>query len=170
MDALPAALATSEFAVVAVAGGVLVRPTHIVERTAPLAIVDVSVPRAVAVRDHPHVHVRTLDDLSPVAASAVVSDAETAVRAATAELIRRLDPSGRRRDIAALRAKAERVARAEAARALGGMDLAPQHAERIEAMARRIAAKLVHGPTLAMRDGDETTERTVRRIFELEQE
>lgn len=170
LDALPGVLASSDFAVVAVAGGVLLREAHVAGRTAPLAIVDVSVPRAVAIKAHTAVHVRTLDDLSPVAASAAVSDANAAVRAAAAALVRRLDPGGRRRDIAALRAHAERVARGEAARAIGGMDLSPQQTERIEAMARRIAAKLVHGPTVAMRDGDEAIERTVRAMFNLEHE
>lgn len=170
LAAMAGVLSRSEFAVVAVAGGVLVRGRHIAPRQEPLTVVDVSVPRAVDLDGHPSVTVRRLEDLSPETAAAALEPIHALVRRTTTEIVRRLDPAGERRDIAALLAAADRIARAEAARTLTALKLPGEQAARIEAMARRIAAKLVHRPVVAMRDGDPATGRAVRRIFDLDAE
>ena len=55
----------------------------------------------------------------------------------------------------------------EVARAVSGLDLSEQALARIEALANRIANKLLHGPTAALRDADDDTRATIMRIFGL---
>lgn len=158
--------------VVAVGGGPLVRPHHVPARSgrAPLVLVDISVPSAVAVLDRADVVVRTLEDLSvPGGQGSVgaVADVEAMVRVAVDDFRRWATTRASGRAIGDLRAHAERIAHAEVQRALGGMNLTDADRERIEAVGLRIANTLLHGPTVALRDADPETQAIARKLFGL---
>jgi glutamyl-tRNA reductase len=167
------ALDAADFAVVAVSGGALIRSEHIRTRgaRAPLHVLDLSVPHAVDIASRPDVDVHDLEDLEAHQTSELsgaVTDAERMVREAVDELQHWMESRASGRAVGELRTHAELVARAEVARALGGMSLDPEDAERVSGMALRIANKLMHGPSVSMRDGDDHTRTVIRDMFGLE--
>lgn len=169
---LAAALARSDFAVVAVSGGILVRPDHLPRPSrAPFIVLDLSVPRAVEIDGRRDVELRSLEEIpgprGPEIASAVI-DAEAMVKKEIAELERWFDTRSSGPSIRELRARAERIVRDEVARVVAGLELSREQQERIAGLGMRIANKLIHPPTAALRDADEATRAAVRRVFGLE--
>ena len=173
LDHLAEVLAVADFAVVAVSGGRLVRPEDIPRRTAerPYLLVDLSMPRAVDAGGRPDVEVLHLEEfpapLNPEIIEAVI-DAEALVRKEVALLERWLDVRASGPAIRDLRAKAETLVRQEVDRALAGLDLTAEGRERVASLGMRIANKLLHGPTTALREADEPTRILVKRLFGLE--
>ena len=70
--------------------------------------------------------------------------------------------------LARLRSRAEEIARAEVERTLAalGDSLTDKQRKSIEAMGRAIVNKLLHEPTVRMKDGPEFAQ-TVRDLFDL---
>jgi glutamyl-tRNA reductase len=173
LDGLPAMLAAADFAVVAVSGGTLVRPGDLPPRSLrrPYLVYDLSMPKAVDAGGRRDVEVLTLSDLSaplnPEIIDAVI-DAEAMVRKEVALLERWIDTRASGPLIRDLRAKADSLVRQEVDRAIAGMDLSAEARERVAALGTRIANKLLHGPTAALRDADEPTRALVKRVFGLE--
>lgn len=173
LEEMPAVFASSDFAVVAVSGGILVREAHLPHRpgTEPFVVIDLSTPKAVDGGAHPGVEVRDLEDLpgprGPEVANAVI-DAETMVRKEVVELERWVDTRSSGPVIRDLRARGASIARAEVERTLAGMDLDPDQRERLTALGTRIANKLLHGPSSALRTADDQTRALIQRIFGLD--
>lgn len=162
--------ARSDCAVVAISGGVQVRPHHLPHRNRDDAfvVVDVSVPPSVDVVGRSDVHMRTLEDLpAPQGAgtAAAVVEAEAMVRDAVSELERWIDTRASGRAVGDLRKHVERLVRTEVARFTTTLDLTDAEAERLAALTLRISNKLMHGPSVAMRDADEETRAHLRRAF-----
>lgn len=174
LDALSGALGRSAFAIVAVQGGVLVHAEDVPPRTpsAPYVIIDLSVPRAVDARGRADVDVRSLEAIpgprGPEVTDAVL-EAEVLVRREVAELARWADTRASAPVIRALRSTVEAMVRDEIARATSGEGFTPDQLERVQAMATRIANKLLHGPTTELRDADEDTRALILRMFGLGQ-
>ncbi len=172
LDEMPAVFSKSDFAVVAVSGGVLVTREHLPVRdeAAPFVVLDLSVPRSVDVTPLLGVEVRAFEELPGPRGAAVtdaVIDAEALVRKEVADLQRWIDTRASGPVIRDLRARGESIAREEIARAISGMRLSPEEAEKIAALGMRIANKLLHEPSAALRSADEETVRLVRQIFRL---
>lgn len=171
LEELPRILAASDFAVVAVTGGILIRPQDLPHRRDPLVLLDLSVPPAVEVDGRGDIDVRTLEELpgprGPEVTDAVI-DAEALVKKELAELERWFDTRPTGPAIRDLRSLAEALVREEVARTLSGMNLSPEERERIAALGMRIANKLLHAPTAALRDADEETRSVIRRLFGLD--
>ena len=53
-------------------------------------------------------------------------------------------------------------------RALCGLNLPKSARARIEALGMRIANKLLHGPTTALREADDTTRAAIMQMFGLD--
>jgi glutamyl-tRNA reductase len=173
LDRLADVLEAADFAVVAVGGGTLVRPHHIPRRTPGrrYLLVDLSMPRAVDAGGRADVEVLHLDKLpapaNPEIVEAVI-DAEALVRKEVALLERWLDTRASGPAIRDLRARAEALVRQEVDRAISGLDLTPEGRDRVATLGMRIANKLLHGPTTALREADEPTRTLVKRLFNLE--
>ncbi len=148
----------------------------------PLLVVDIAVPRDVdpAVADIDGVTLLDMDDLRGFAAIGVASR-RLEVAAAEAilndELERYLDATSAREVapmVVALRERAEAVRRAELERFRGRLDeLGPEQAQVVEAMTKRLVAKLLHQPTVVLKDaaGSPRGDRLVaalRELFEIE--
>jgi glutamyl-tRNA reductase len=148
----------------------------------PLLVVDIALPRDVdpAVADIDGVTLLDMDDLRGFAAIGVASR-RLEVAAAEAilndELERYLDATSARevaQMVVALRERAEAVRRAELERFRGRLDeLGPEQAQVVEAMTKRLVAKLLHQPTVVLKDaaGSPRGDRLVaalRELFEIE--
>jgi glutamyl-tRNA reductase len=183
---LPSVLAVVRVAVLCTAAPVPVVRAHDVAQRAgagPVFLVDLAVPRNVdaAVRALPDVAVADLDDLrdrleasgeaSQVAdlgrARAIVADEarrfeERRFAARLAPLIRALRDAGEQAVAAELRRAAPRLAA-----------LTPEEREAVEAVARGVAAKLLHAPTVRLKElsgpgrGDAAA-RVLADLFDLE--
>lgn len=166
-DELQDGLARSEFAVVAVAGGNFLRREHVAPRSKPLVLLDLSVPRAVE-SPLPGVEIRSLEELpgprTPEIAAAVI-EAEAMVRRELLALERWVETRASGPAIRDLREWSEGIVRDEVARAVASADLTPDQVDRVTAMATRIVNKLMHGPTVALREADEATRELVRQLF-----
>jgi glutamyl-tRNA reductase len=148
----------------------------------PLLVVDIAVPRDVdrAVADIDGATLLDMDDLRGFAAAGVAGRRRE-VAAAQAilddELERYLDASSAREVapmIVALRERAEVVRRAELERLRGRLDdLGADQAELVDAVTRRLVSKLLHQPTVVLKDaaGSPRGDRLVaalRELFEIE--
>ncbi|MCA1839703.1 MAG: glutamyl-tRNA reductase [Actinomycetota bacterium] len=173
LDGLAPALEASDLAIVAVNGGIVVERDMLPNRTAsnPYVILDLSVPSAVDASGRDDVDLRSLEEIpgprGPEVTEAVI-DAEAMVKRAVADLERWADTRASGPVIKDLRTFAEDVVRQEVERTISGMDLGPEQAEKVELLASRVANKLLHGPTTALRRSDETTRALVRKIFGLD--
>jgi glutamyl-tRNA reductase len=141
-----------------------------------LFLVDLAVPRDVdpAVRDVPGVEVVDIDDLrgrlevlggSVAEAKRAGEIVEEEVRAfAAARRAARLAPV-----IRALREAGDRAVEAELARSASRLvSLEPDQREAVEALARGIAAKLLHSPTVRLKElGGEEGDAAVRLVIDL---
>jgi glutamyl-tRNA reductase len=173
LDELASMLGLADFAVVAVGGGTLVREGVIPLRSAerPYLLYDLSMPRAVDAGGRTDVEVLHLEELpspnNPQIIDAVI-DAESLVLKEVALLEHWLDSRASGPAIRDLRSKAETLVRQEVDRGLAGLSLSPEERERVAFVGMRIANKLLHGPTAALRDADDATRTMVKRLFGLE--
>jgi glutamyl-tRNA reductase len=171
---LAAVLNKSEFAVVAVSGGVLVRPRHLPVRRAdePFVVVDLSVPRAVVLDGRTDVDVCSLEDLrgreGPDVAAAIAA-ADVMVAAEVARFARWLESRESAPAIRQLREQAGCLVIDEVDRALSGLDVPEPTRARVEALGMRIANKLLHGPTAALREADDQTRAAIVQMFSLDE-
>ncbi|MFP5225708.1 MAG: glutamyl-tRNA reductase [Actinomycetota bacterium] len=170
LDKLPAVLGRSTFGVVAVSGGVIVEHGQIPPRLSsePLLIMDLSVPAAVRIDGRTDVELRSIDDLTPSfspEADGELAEVTVAIEHALEKWRRWLDGRPAGRQIGDLRSQAERVVRSEVSAALAQMGLSDEQAARVDALALRIMNKLMHGPSVAMRDADEETRRLILSLF-----
>jgi glutamyl-tRNA reductase len=148
----------------------------------PLLVVDIAVPRDVdpAVADIDGVTLLDMDDLRGFAAAGVAGRRRE-VAAAEAilndELERYLDASSAREVapmIVALRDRAEALRQAELERFRGRIDgLDADQAELVDAVTKRLVSKLLHQPTVVLKDaaGSPRGDRLVaalRELFEIE--
>jgi glutamyl-tRNA reductase len=148
----------------------------------PLLVVDIAVPRDVdpAVADIDGVTLLDMDDLRGFAAAGVAGRRRevAAVEAILEdELQRYLDASSAREVapmIVALRERAEVVRRAELDRFRARLDgLSPDQADLVDAVTKRLVSKLLHQPTVVLKDaaGSPRGDRLVaalRELFEIE--
>jgi glutamyl-tRNA reductase len=148
----------------------------------PLLVVDIAVPRDVdpAVADIDGVTLLDMDDLRGFAAAGVAGrrgEVAAAKAILNDELERYLDASSAREVapmIVALRQRAELVRRAELDRFRGRVDdLDAEQAELVDAMSKRLVSKLLHQPTVVLKDaaGSPRGDRLVaalRELFEIE--
>jgi glutamyl-tRNA reductase len=157
-------------------------PVMIGRSERPLLVVDIAVPRDVdpAVAEIDGVTLLDMDDLRGFAAVGVAGR-RLEVAAAEAilndELERYVDATSAREVapvIVALRERAELVRRAELERFRGRLDdLGTDQAELVDAMTKRLVSKLLHQPTLVLKDaaGGPRGDRLVaalRELFEIE--
>jgi glutamyl-tRNA reductase len=147
-----------------------------------LLVVDIAVPRDVdpAVADIDGVTLLDMDDLRGFAAAGVAGrrgEVAAAQAILTDELERYLDASSAREVapmIVALRERAEVVRRAELDRFRGRLDdLGADQADLVDAMTRRLVSKLLHQPTVVLKDaaGSPRGDRllaALRELFEIE--
>ncbi len=147
----------------------------------PLFVVDVAVPRNVdpAVGHLPGVELFDLDDLRREADSEMAARRSEVdrVRAILGEELERYRANVRGRSVApvvsALRARGEEVRDAELERSRALLAaLEPEQAEAVQALTRRIVAKLLHEPTVQVKQaaGSPRGERlaeALRQLFEL---
>ena len=151
------------------------------DRRAPLLVVDIAVPRdvdpAVAAIDGVD-----LLDMDAVAAFTEAGVAErrrevSAVQAIVESELDRFSRATSAREVApvvtALRERAETVRRSELERSAGRLaGLTPEQREAVEAMTRGLVAKLLHDPTVRLKDaagssrGDRLAD-SVRDLFDL---
>jgi glutamyl-tRNA reductase len=159
---LPAAIAGADLLVSATgAAGVVVHASALANRTRPLFVLDLAVPRDVepSARELPNV---TLVDIEGLRATLAVRAAETAAdieraHAIVAEEVRRFALRRRTERLApvirALNEHGERAVAAELRRfrsELGAMT--PEQRETVEALARGVVAKLLHEPIVRLKD------------------
>jgi glutamyl-tRNA reductase len=174
---LAAVLEKSEFAVVAVSGGVVVRPRHLPVRSPdePFIVVDLSVPRAVDPGRRTDVDLQSLEAIhgpgGPDVAAGITA-AEAMVAAEVARLAQWLQTRESGPAIRQLRERAGSLVADEVTRALSGLDVPELVRARIEtrmgALGMRIANKLLHGPTTALREADDPTRAGIMRMFGLD--
>jgi glutamyl-tRNA reductase len=151
------------------------------DRSAPLLVVDVGMPRDVdpAVGDLPGVEVLDMETVAALTeANLAARHAETdAVRTIVDEELRRFSAQVTAREAApvvtALREQFEGLRQAELERYASRLDgLDPEQREAVEALTRGMFAKLLHGPTVRLKDsagssrGDRLAE-SVRDLFDL---
>jgi glutamyl-tRNA reductase len=148
----------------------------------PLLVVDIAVPRDVdpAVADIDGVTLLDMDDLRGFAAAGVAGrrgEVAAAQAILNDELERYLDASSAREVapmIVALRERAEVVRQAELDRFRGRLDeLGADQADLVDAVTRRLVSKLLHQPTVVLKDaaGSPRGDRLVaalRELFEIE--
>ncbi len=165
-------LSRSEFAVVAVSSGVLVRVEDLPPRSPehPFLVLDLSVPRAVEIDGRKDVELRSLEEIprrQGPEVEAFVAETEALVHEELARLERWLDTRASGTAIRDLRARALSLVQAEVARASSSLHLPAEAEERMAMFGMRIAKKLLHGPTTALREADDETRALIRRIFGL---
>ncbi len=177
LSELGAVLNKSDFAVVAVSGGIAVRPRHLPIRgdEHPFVIVDLSVPRAVDVDGRTGIELRSLEEIPGPQGPEVTAGfagAQEMVAEEVARIERWLETRRSGPAIARLRERAEAVVADEVSRALSGLDLSDQARARIEyrmsTLGMRVANKLLHGPTTTLREADDATRCAIMRIFGLD--
>jgi glutamyl-tRNA reductase len=149
----------------------------------PLCIIDIAIPRDVdpAVGGEPNVFLYNIDDLRQIVDDSLerrradIPEAESIVAKATEEFwswYASLEVVPTIRD---LRQKGEMVRQAEVEKALRRLShLAPEDREAIEAMSRSILNKLLHAPTVRLREAAGNGRGTsvldsVRYLFELDE-
>lgn len=173
MTELAEVLGKSDFAVVAVSGGIVVRPRHLPERPPgdPFMILDLSVPRAVDVDGRTGVVLRSLEEIpgprTPEVAGAQEA-AELLLAAEVAQLERWLETRDSGPAIQRLRSQAEAIVADEVARAAAGLGPEDPVRARLATLGTRIAKKLIHRPTTALREADDETRVQIMRLFGLD--
>jgi glutamyl-tRNA reductase len=154
--------------------------THRVGR--PLSFIDIAVPRDLdpAIGELEGCHLYDIDDLQSVVDASVASRREEAVRAESivAEEGERFLEWWRSLDvvpaIASLRARAESIRRAELERAERRLaSLTPSERHAVEALTSQIVAKLLHLPTVRMKEAAAAADgldyaEVVRHLFALD--
>ena len=187
LDELPVALSEADVVISAATAPAPLITAPMVEAARAggrrLVLVDIAVPRNVdpAVRDLPGVHLFNVDDLREGLDTALEArrHAVPQVEAIIEEELELLDLELRRLTvrplIADLRKRAEAIRRQELNRALRflGDDLDPETVKHVEHLSRSLVNKLLHEPTLRLREkatnGEAAGyETTVRDLFALD--
>ena len=159
----------------------VVEPDHLAVRAKPLVLIDLAVPRDVnpAVADLPGVRLFDIDQMSDaVDTSLELRRREIpAAEAIVDEDLREYRLGLKRRVvepvIAGLRRKAEAIRKEELTRTFGEMEtLSPEAQERLQHFSRALVNKLLHDPTLRLReraaaDDAERDSALVRSLFSL---
>lgn len=163
-------LPTIDFAVAGVAGGIVLHRDDLAVRNgrSPLLLVDLSVPRAIDPNVAGAADLVSLEDLRPIDDGGFDDTIAGALRLIAAEMHRfeqRSREPGRSRAIRQLREHAAAAAAAEARKLHARLDLGPEQAAEVLAMAQRLANKLIHAPTVALRDGDDQTGRVLADVY-----
>jgi len=150
----------------------------------PLVIVDIAVPRNVSrdVHDLPNVELYDIDDLQSVVENhralrqSEAAQVETIISEALQDYLGWMNSRNAVPTIVALRQKAEEMAALELERAFHRLpDLNEQEREVVMQMAYRIVNKMLHAPTVALReraakDEHYTYLHAMRKLFDLEGE
>ncbi len=186
LDALQAELARADVVICATASvGLVVERSAVTQAVAardgrPLLLVDLALPRDVdpAARSVPGVRLLDLDALSAVLAdvpgSAEVDAASRIVSDEVALFIARQDAQRVAPTVVALRAKAEELVAAELHRLSTRLpDVPPQVAEEVARTVRRVVDKLLHAPTVRVKElagspGGQNYETALRELFDLD--
>jgi glutamyl-tRNA reductase len=173
-EALVSQLEKTEMAIVAVSGDLVIGPSLLPHRVnAPLLILDLSVPRVVDSFGGGLIEVLDLEEIpgprGPEITDATI-DAESMVKKEVADLMHWADTRASGPAIKELRTFAEELVQEEVRRAVGSMALTQDQAEKVQTLGLRIANKLLHGPTIELRRGNDADRATIRRAFRLEGE
>jgi glutamyl-tRNA reductase len=161
LGSLPSVLRDAEVVVSCTgAAGMVVRAADIGRRTAPLFVLDLAVPRDVEpeVGGLPGVRLADVDDLRAALGQAgEAAGAVEAAQAIVAEEVARFAVWRRSNRLAplirALQDRGEAVLAAELARTAPRLrDLSQQQHDAVEALARRVVAKLLHDPIARVKD------------------
>ena len=153
-------------------------------KNAPLFVIDIAVPRDVeaSVGDLDNVYLYNIDDLSRVVAEDAQQRQDEAARVegivheATEEFMRWYASLRAAPTISALKAKAERIRRAEMERLAGRLaHLPPEDRQAMEQLTAALVSKLLHEPTVRLKEGwpegdGEARIEAVRELFGLESE
>lgn len=171
LDCLPALLARTQMAIVALSGGYRINSCDLPDNpSSPLLILDLSVPTVVDATSSPNVEILDLEEVpgprGPEITDAVI-DAEWLVKKEVADVMHWADTRASGPAIKQLRAFAEDLVNEELKRASGGLGLSPEQTVKVQAMGLRIAHKLLHGPTIELRRCSDADRATIRRIFHL---
>lgn len=182
LNALPQAIAAADVVITAVSSPTpIITPTTIAPREQPLDIVDIAMPRNVdtAVAHLPHIHLYDVDDLqatldeSLAARQAEVPHILEIIEQETAVLYGQLRELSIKPLIVDMRRKAELIREAELERTLRHLgELDPQTLAHIQHFSRSLVNKLLHEPTLRLKQkavDDEAVAyaTTVRELFGL---
>lgn len=182
LNALPQAIAAADVVITAVSSPTpIITPTTIAPREQPLVIVDIAMPRNVdtAVAHLPHIHLYDVDDLqatldeSLAARQAEVPHILEIIEQETAVLYGQLRELSIKPLIVDMRRKAELIREAELERTLRHLgELDPQTLAHIQHFSRSLVNKLLHEPTLRLKQkavDDEAVAyaTTVRELFGL---
>lgn len=182
LDELPQAIQAADVVITAVQSNIpIISATNIDQRTRPLVIIDIAVPRNVdtAVAHLPHVRLYNLDDLqatldeSLAARQAELPIVEAIIAAETATAATQLGELAVRPIITEIRRKAEQIRETELERTLRHLgDLDEQTVAHIQHLSHSLVNKLLHEPTVRLKEkagqhqaGDYTT--VVRELFGL---
>ncbi|MCC6640137.1 MAG: glutamyl-tRNA reductase [Deltaproteobacteria bacterium] len=186
LDEIPALLARSDMVLSCIGGdtpvitAALVR-TALRERSTPLFVIDIGVPRNVdpAVNDLDGVYLYDLDDLTEAAASNAEERRRETIRAEAIVLEEQqrfdgwLAALGAVPTIRDLKGRAEQIRAAEVEKAVGRLGLDPAQRDGVDALTRAIVNKLLHAPVSRLRgqaDREEGFARleVVRALFGLD--
>lgn len=172
LDELPGVLKEADLAIVALSGGFKLHQADLPVPDAgrPLVILDLSVPSVVDATSHDGLEIMDLEQLPGPRNREITDatiDAESMVKKEVADLLHWADTRASGPAIKELRAFAEEVVADEVRRVTGALDLNPEQAAKVEALGHRIANKILHGPTVELRRGNEADRETIRRLFRL---
>lgn len=173
IDQLGETLEACDFAVVAISGGLFLNPSQFPERSAgsPFVVLDLSVPSAVEIDGRPDLEMHTLEDLPGPRGPEItraVAEAEEMVTSAVEELERWAGNRAAAPLIRSLRTRTEALVKEEVSRAARTLGLTDEQRERIGALGLRIANKILHEPTKALRESDEEARATIKRLLGLD--
>lgn len=193
-EALPAALGTVDIVISATAApqpiitkamverALVTRHERVAEQRHPLVMIDLAVPRDIdpAVAELSGVRVATVDDLQDVVQATLtqrrgeLAHAQQIVAQEVAAFERWLREQETLPALASLRQQAETLRQHELQRALRRLgDLSPDQRQAIEVLTQSLVNKLLHAPTLRLKDAAATGEGTryaemMRDLFALE--
>lgn len=186
LEQLPAALAAADLVVSATgAAGIVLRAEALrramAGRSRPLFVLDLAVPRDVepTAAQVPGVRLVDIEGLRELLAERAADAAEEVARARAivAEEVRRFALRRRSEHLAplirALRERGERAVAAELERHRSALaDLSPAEREAVEALARGVAAKLLHDPIVRLKElagpgSERTYAELLARLFDL---
>ncbi len=181
---LKSALAQADLVITATSAPQPILSAGDIEGTRPRIVVDIAVPRNVSrdVCDLPNVQLYDIDDLQSVVddhhalRQAEAKDVEAIIADELEAYLAWLKSRSAVPTIVALRQKAEEMAALEVERTLHRLpDLSDQEREVIMEMAHRIVNKLLHAPTVALRERAAKNDHNaylhaMRKLFDLEGE
>jgi len=181
---LPDALAWADAVIVAAAApDPLITPELLTDRTSPLLLVDLAVPRAIdpAVAAHPHVQLFVLDDIQQVVQhnlaerEAAIPQIEAMIAEGVEAYMSWLHQRQVLPVLVGMRRRANDLARAELEHALRKLPTDdPAVAEQMSRLAHRLVNKLLHEPTIrlkaqAAQGNAEPYAQALQELFSLEE-